>query len=78
MQSGGRFITVLVILFKKILLVLYAIHSTSLNECATHLLLRIFMTLLLECIKSLSLNYTGEQRRLTFSHGALQITSYLT
>lgn len=29
---------------QKILLVLYAIHCTSLNECATHLLLRIFMT----------------------------------
>lgn len=36
------------------------------------------MTLLLDCIKSLSLNYKGEQRRLTFSCAAPQITSYLT
>lgn len=64
--------------YSKILSFLYAIHCTSLNECATHLLLRIFMTLLLDFIKSLSLNYNGEQRRLTFSHAALQITLYLT
>lgn len=63
--------------YSKVLSSLYAIHCTSLNECATHLLLRIFMTLLLDFIKSLSLNYAGEQR-LTFSHATLQIKLYLT